>query len=249
MKRLLLVLTLFCNSAFASESLYQSALKAYQDRNYPEAETAFRDFLKAEPENTIALYNYGLAAYQQNKKGLAVAAWRKALRLDPDMNLAKKALFFAQTEMPAEVFNSDSSYWESLRNNVLNQAPLQHFLGLTTLLFLFSAYLGIRYFGARHRALRDEKPLPPFPTVLVFLAVGLGGALWLTTSKVMADLETRATVVASSIELRTGPSAEDNALFELIEGSEVIVLRQVQDWVQVRYPNGLAGWVPAASLF
>jgi Tfp pilus assembly protein PilF len=277
MKRMILVLMLFCTSLYAdqarvvasstqaSDQVYQSALKLYQEQNFAEAEKLFNEFLIAEPHNKFALYNWGLASYKTGQKGKALAAWRRALNIDPDFVLPLRAMQFAQTEMPSEAFSNDSSGWEGLRSEVLDQAKFDRFFGLSVLLLLAAGFLGVRYFGARHRALRDETPLPPFPTVFILLISGLLSSLFLTGAKIIADNEPRATVIESGLAVRSGPNLEDNSLFELIEGAQVILVRKIQasqavatepsdkptdiGWAQITYPGGLTGWVPLNSIF
>lgn len=250
MKRTILVLLLlFCRAAYSDATpVYQAALKYYQDKNYAEAEKKFEEFLKLEADNLFGLYNLGLSAFNNNKRGYAVAAWRRVLSVDPDFSPALKALSYAETQMPSDVFSTQNSTWESLRKNVLSLAHLDRFFGLTVLLLLFSSFLGVRYYGARHRAFRDEKPLPPFPTVLIFFVALLLLSSAATVAKTIADTEARATVISKDLSVRSGPSSDDNILFDLIEGSEVILVREVEQWAQISYPGGLSGWVPSNSL-
>lgn len=247
---MIFVLTMFFSfSTFASDESYQKALRFYQEQNFTEAQTQLSEVLTKEPQNKFALYNWGLASYKLSQRGRAVAAWRRALTLDPNFSLPAKALRFAQTEMPNDVFDHGTSTWESLRANVLDEALLDRFYGLSVLLLLGTLFLGVRYFGARHRAYRDETALPPFPTVATVFALLLVISIGLTASKFVAVTETRATIIDSGVVVRSGPNEADNSLFELIEGTEVIVRMKVKDWLQVTYPGGLTGWIPTRSAF
>lgn len=239
----------FCSTTFAADDSYQKGLRFYQEQNFTEAQTQFTDVLAKEPDNKFALYNWGLASYKLSQRGRAVAAWRRALTLDPNYTPAERALNFAATEMPNDVFDHGTSNWEALRANVLNQAQLDRFFGLSVLLILFTSYLGVRYFGARHRAFRDELPLPPFPTIALLFAVLLVISLGLTGAKLVAESEMRATITEPGVIVRSGPNEADNNLLELIEGTEVIVRMKVKDWLQVTYPGGITGWIPSRSAF
>ena len=96
---------LFGSAVFAQENTsYESALKLYQEGRFAESESAFMQVLQTQTDNKFALYNWGLAAYQAGQKGKALAAWRRALTIDPDFAGPRRALDFAATEMPAQVF-------------------------------------------------------------------------------------------------------------------------------------------------
>jgi tetratricopeptide (TPR) repeat protein len=254
MTRVILVLLFFSAVVVRAAEVdapgsYESALKLYQEQKYVDAEAQFRQFAATHPNNKFAHYNWGLAAYQTGLKGMAVAAWRRALNIDPDFSPALAALRFARTEMPNEVFAASANRWEELRATLLERTTLDRFFGITILLFIFAGALGMRFFGARHRAFRDELPLPPFPTVGALFGAGFVLAASLTVAKYFADEEVRATIVKTGISVRSGPSDQDNSLFEIIEGVQVIVRQKAGDWTMVTYPGGLSGWVPSNSLF
>ena len=47
---------------------------------------------------------------------------------------------------------------------------------------------------------------------------------------------------------RSGPDAGRTVLFELHEGTKVLIERSEGAWILGRLPNGLGGWLPAADL-
>src|SRR5690606_16121513 len=103
--------------------------------------------------------------------------------------------------------------------------------------------------GRRRFAFQNEMPLPPFPTVGAIIFSFFVISLVVTLTKAYSFLETRATVVVESAQLRSGPSLDDTALLALNGGTEVIIHRSNGDWAQVSYPGGLSGWVEKPSLF
>ncbi len=247
-----LFFTTFVLSASADtpiEEGFQSGTRLYQDAKYQEAAEIFQSLYNSRAETPSLLFNWGLASYKLQKKGLALGLWRRALYLDPDLSSARRAIDYLDGELPREVMSPDTQGFEYLHQKVLNRFTINKLLALNLVLFLVAGYLILRFFIARNRSITNELPLPPTPSTAIFILVLFLACTFLVVSKIVVVNEVRATVTTSTATLRTGPSMEDNTLYELLEGLEVIVENIENTWVQVTLPDGLSGWVPAENLF
>jgi hypothetical protein len=119
----------------------------------------------------------------------------------------------------------------------------------SAIFLLTGSWLLLRYFGARRRALLDEQPLPPFPTVGIVLSLGFFVMSFLAVAKAVDQSSLRGTVLPKKIEARSTPDAAGTVLFDLYEGLEVIVQQANDSWIQVTYPGGPTGWVPKSAVF
>jgi hypothetical protein len=233
----------------ADEDTYQAGIRALQESNIEAALTAFTSEHAAGKSFPALYYNWGLAAYHDGKKALAAALWRRALYLEPELSVAQEALEFIDDQLPKSTNLKDLQGWAAFRARVLDRVSLNKFMILTWILTLVAGFLLIRYWGARTRALREETPLPQPPTIGLTIAGLCVLLIFMSATKGLSLLEVRATVIAQSIPLRTGPSENDNPIFDLIEGMDVTV-RQVQPpWVLITLNTGASGWVPTQSLF
>lgn len=237
------------NPSDTAQTLYQKGIKAFQEQKFTEAQQSFSKAFQKDQANKFILHNWALAEFQLENRGMAIAAWRRALFLDPSFTTASKALKWALSQLPNSASLSDASFWEKLRTDVLTKVSLNQTLAATFILFLLSISLLIKFLAKRYHALKNETPLPKFPTPTVVLTALLMLSLFVSTSKVIDSFDTRATIIAKNINMKTGPSPDDSSLFELLEGSEVIVLRTSDSWSQVTYPGGFTGWIPNESLF
>jgi hypothetical protein len=120
---------------------------------------------------------------------------------------------------------------------------------LTWILTIATGFLLIRYWGARTRALREETPLPQTPTIGLVFAGLCVMFIFVSIAKGITQQEVRATVIAQSVPLRTGPSVNDNPIFELVEGMDVIVRQAQSQWALITLNSGASGWVPTEALF
>jgi hypothetical protein len=228
---------------------HADGIAALRKGDYPAARTAFQESLKLIPDNPTSLYNLGLVEYRAGNEGLALGLWRKALALAPGFFAPSHAIEWAEAKLPRIALGNEFSLWEQFRETFLITIPLQSYLFLVVLLLLLSGWLLLRYVGTRRRAMLDESPLPPFPWV-----AGVFVFLWIlsiaaTGAKFFDMSVTRATIVSEKVPVRTSPDNDGTALFDLIEGHEVIVRESSNDWFQVTVPGGMTGWVPKESVF
>ncbi len=248
-----LVLNLSWSWVYAADAPFESPFFSgthfLQESKYEDAAKLFEEEYRKGNESAGLLYNWGLAAYKLKKVGLAVGIWRRALFTEPEMVGAQQALAFVIQEIPQTFQQDDLSLWSSFREHVLLRFGVNKFLAVLWLLLLPAGFLLIRYFGQRKVAFKMNSPLPPVPVIGAALMVLFCLQLLTTALKVVTLFETHATVVASPATLRTGPSTEDNSIFDLFEGFDVRVREAQNSWVLVSLPTGVSGWVQSEALF
>lgn len=233
----------------SAQELYLSGIKSYQSSKFEEASQNFRLAFAKEPQNRSILFNWGLSEYKQGKIGMAAAAWRRALAIDPDFSVARRALEVLSPELPTAQSLSDGKFFETFRSTVLVHVSLTQVATVTALFLLGAGWLLLTYLGKRRRALEEEQQLPSFPSVGVALLIMFLLSSFTGLTKVYDFFQPRATVIATTASVYSGPSENSSSLFELAEGLEVIMNREQGTWRQVSSPGGLSGWVKQDSLF
>ncbi len=232
----------------AAES-YQLGLRHYQEKDFSQARDQFQQAWSSEPQNPLILYNWGLSEYQLKNNGMALAAWRKALFLDPDLEPASRAIEFLMATSSIGNISSPRGHWERFRRHILSRMSINQVFFLTLVFMACCGWILIRYLGQRRLAVEEEFPLPPIPWVGIGLFVGFLAFQVTAILKVYDYFTPRATVVTETVKVKSAPTSESSTLFEVYEGSEVLLKRRASDWSQVKYPGGLTGWVKSQSLF
>ncbi|NQZ00841.1 MAG: tetratricopeptide repeat protein [Bdellovibrionales bacterium] len=228
---------------------YQKGLSLYQEKDYESAAEAFSKSLDADPQNPYVLYNWGLSQYELGKNGLAFAAWRKALNLKPTLISVSRAIDQLIKTRPLPGRRAPQGHWEVFRSSALIYLP-EGLLAVVTALFLCAGgWLMIRFFAERKIAVEEELPLPNVPWLGVVFVLFFLAFQTLSLAKFYESGRTRGVVIAESVPMRSAPSETGPELFKIAEGAEVIVIRRENEWLQIRYPSGLAGWVPENSVF
>ncbi|HEX4924711.1 MAG TPA: GW dipeptide domain-containing protein [Bdellovibrionales bacterium] len=232
---------------------YNEAIALFQQGKFEEAKAKFEQSVQTQGPNPYLLYNLALTELKLGRVGPALGLWRKALDLDPGFGRARDAIEHTNEKMKIKELPHKITATETLRKKLLSHFSLSDFLLLTALSLASAGWLGLSYFGRRFRAKKGEDRAPAFPGIALLLSLSFVAFATLTVLKAVDENQTRATVIAPKIEARAGPGAEQASLFELFEGMEVIVRESLKtddekQWVQVTYPGGMTGWIPAETM-
>jgi tetratricopeptide (TPR) repeat protein len=231
-----------------AESKFREGVEAFQKKDLPTARVAFVESLKENQQSAVALYNLGLVEAELGKNGQAIALWRKALALKPGYSAAENSIDWASRKLERQEIAHEVETWERLRPIFFQQVSFLSYFLASIFFLAASGALLLHYFGARRRALIDERPLPKTPLAPALCVLFFICFATLTVLKVVDEQDLRATIVAKKVEARSTPDAEATSLFDLYEGLEVIVQSQKGDWIQVTYPGGATGWVPKSAV-
>lgn len=225
----------------ANEDLFQKGLAAYQSKQYAEAKDDFQKLLDQGKVTPSLLSNLALSVYQLDQKPLALALWRKALSLQPTFRPAREGRDLLENKMQMRPLERDTlSLWVH-RN--LESVSLNELLWVNALLLALLGWYGLRYWGERSAALDEERERPAFPTLLAVWAVIFVAVSVLSGLKAKDAMNTRATVIAAHTSARSLPTDDGVPLFDLNGGSEVLVRRDQNGWLQVQNSDGASGWV------
>ena len=232
-----------------AESTFVSGIGAYQKGEFETARDLFKEAASHQPDNEVIFYNWGLSEMHLENFGWSVALLRKALALSPSFKEAQKALEFVKDKLPNPVTEYNPEGLDAFRANVLNHAPWHLLLTLGLVFLLISGLCLIQYFGRRKQAFLQELPLPKLPIWGGLAASIFAFLLFCMGLKTFELFEVRATLVVDVSKLHTGPSIKDTVLFEVFAGQDLFLSKKHDDWLQVKIPGGVSGWLPAKDLF
>jgi len=246
---LLLALSLVGATAKAVEESsdgLQLGLAAYQKGDYSTALESFQKALQVHPGDLNLLHNLALTRFQMNDKGSALALWRKALSRDPNFEPARagRDLVESTTNMrPWE--RQQSALW---MRRALERLSFPLLIALSALLLAACGRLWAHFLAARRNALEDGTPMPALPVAASLLSIAFITFTVALVLKYKLDQTTYATILDKQVSVRSLPTDEGVALFELSSGQEVRVRARNSDWLQIQTPEGTTGWVKPSQL-
>ena len=216
---------------------------AYFRGDYSAAIAAFSELDKQGILSPDLFANLGLAYYRQGQLGRAIWALERATALDPDADDAKFNL--AQIRKLNErraVDKIEGAQHDPLWIRLVMALPTSTetwlFLGL------YCACFAVLFL--RRRASEDHKASLGAAAALLGLGALLGGLALLGRAAI--DRIPFAIVLAEEVPVKEGADPNYRTSFQVHAGLKVRLLDRDHDWVRIRLPNGLEGWVRDSSV-
>ena len=221
-----------CGPAQAKEvsAEFDQANKLYEEGKYSEAAAVYEKAVKAGQVSAALCFNLGNALFKAGQPGRALVWYRRAEALSPRDPDIQANLQFVRKNVTSVV---NSRNWRArLQRLSLNEWTLL----AVAALWLWFVLLTLREWKPKLRpALRGYTS-----------TVGLGGALLgVCLAIVWYDYThtTPAVVVVAEAVVRRGPLDESQSFYTLRNGSEITVLDQKNDWLQVSDQSKRIGWL------
>ncbi len=233
----------------AAEERFAEACRAYEAGDWSAAVDLWED-LSGEGYSGLELYlNLGNAHFKSGRLGRAILNWERAARLEPfDRDVRKnlqvaRSLLADELEQPVRL-----PLWDWL--DLAFRAVSRDLPAWALLLFC-----GLLALGLARKAYLPGRRATPFLRILLlsWLILALGSLTFLWAQVRKLDGERDAVILAEKVVIQSAPSAGAQELFDLHEGTRVLLGREADAegetaWLEVLLPDGRAGWCPADAL-
>lgn len=239
---------LFAETLSATEGeKMQIGNNLYEAGQYLRAVQAYQQLVDLGVVDSALFYNLGNAHFKQGDYGQAILNYRRAQQLTPrdadvEANLAlARAQAVDQTEKVGE-----AGFVEQVGGTLrswftIDELALAALAAWTLFVFVLLLFLSARAGTAWHRAARSA--LTVAAVVLVVGVLSLGSALYNEAAR------SEGVIVASEVDVTSGPGAQYVTEFTLHSGAEVTLVEARGNWVRLALPGAsLEGWVPASAI-
>lgn len=225
----------------------QKAREAFASGDYAEALRLYQVQLTAEGEQPDAttLYNMGVCYTHMEQIAEAVVAYERALYLEPTHREARHNLGLLYATGVKGGLGDGKGLMMRWADQVAYMIKLSGWVVVALVSFVF-VLLSIGVF-LLSRELRTRR-------ILFYTALGLGLVCVLANAAIAHQwyyhraLEDRAVVADEQIVLSATPGSSAEVVTETYEGVPVVILSAESEWLRVRLPNGLQGWLPESAL-
>jgi tetratricopeptide (TPR) repeat protein len=213
---------------------------AYLRGDYAGAVAAYEELDRQGLVSADLAFNLGDAYYRQGNLGRAIWAFERAGALDPDdddtrYNL-KQARKLADRRVHDKIEGADRDpLWMRAVATLGPATETWLFVSLYLGFFVALAALVIRRRGDHARAL-----LAATASILA-VAAALSGLL--LAGRAALDRIPFGVILPDAVAVREGADTNYRTSFELHAGLRVRLLDRDQEWLRIRLPNGLEGWV------
>lgn len=222
--------------ASAADDLFRQGNAFYEAGKFAEAIAMYQQIVDSGLRNGYVYYNLGNALLKQNRIGEAILQYERAKRLLPRDEDVAYNLEYARASTMDNVTAASGRLAAAFERARAHFTP-QEVAGFFWLCYLLLTALIIAFIFAPH-----EWKLRLIYFMLLPAFCVLGSAVLLLTQISLED-GNEAIVISAKADAKTGPGPEYSTIFEIHEGANVRIQREKLDWVEIKLPNKVIGWV------
>ena len=235
-----------CGEALAQSAalgLYNEANALYRRGEFQAARDKYFQVTQAGVQDARLYYNLGNAYFKTEQLGEAILWYERALRHDPrDADIRANLRFANRVKKDRDPVSEENVVWRFLVKlylfPTLNELSLA--LGLT--LFMVVVLIARRLWSRERARALWMLLIISCSGLTVLVGIYLGARVYQQEHLV------EAIVTAGEGIARYGPDEAQTVVFVVHEGTKVRVERREGDWLLVRLPNSLGGWLPAKAV-
>jgi tetratricopeptide (TPR) repeat protein len=244
-KRLLFVfLFLFSFVSFYANDLQSKAEKAYSEKKYKEAITAYQDILKEGAVSYKLYYNLGNAYYKNNELGKAIYNYELANKLQPNNEDVKTNLRIVNEKTLDDIESKENFFLGALKSGLVNSLTTTGWAWLSIGSLIGCFALALLFFISKNMVL---KRLGFFVSIICLISFIGSMVLGYTALNNKQQIKF-AIITIRETKIHEEPNTASESKFSLHEGTKVKVLETNIDWTNIKLENGNEGWVKTTDV-
>ncbi|MBF0277694.1 MAG: tetratricopeptide repeat protein [SAR324 cluster bacterium] len=222
----------------SSVSLFVEANQAYEQQDFARSAALYESLLQKGHQNGHLHYNLGNAYYRLGNLGKAIGYYLRALNDLPRHEDLIANLNYVRLQTTDQKEDLEQSWRETFQEWSSPFTLQEWLLMLLICNGLFWAVAALRLFIQRE-----------IFSWLLYLSGGLTVFLLLAAfTKWWAPLPV-GTILPQESAIYSAPHEQATVLFQLHEGTEVVIEEEAQEWAKVRFEPTKKGWIEKKNLF
>ncbi|MEI8084752.1 MAG: tetratricopeptide repeat protein [Paludibacter sp.] len=247
MKRIHLFLSVilsFSLLALAQTGAVKQANESYSKGQYQQAAKQYEEILVNEGVAPELYYNLGNSYYKMNEIGRSILNYERALRLSPTFDDARANLALVQLKVVDNVVQTPSFFLGRWIENLIKLLSTNQWLFLSLGLFVLSLILTFIFIFGSSRPVRKIS----FYIGAVMLIISVFTVIFSGIRKDQMLNHDEAIVMSGVITVKSSPDRSGTDLFQLHEGTKVIIKSTLGKWTEIKLGNGSIGWVEQVNI-
>ena len=211
----------------------------YEQGAYQNALVAYEQALASGYTGGALYYNMGNAYYRLDELGQAIRHYEKARRFIPDNPQLLHNLEITRSRINAPFSTLPTPIWVRWwKRYVVGTGALGFFIVGLVFYGIAAVLIGRRIWTGTRNPWHRRALSASLILGVLLLGTALGASL-------DRRLDRQAVVIVDQVTLRNAPQNDAPPELDLHEGVLLDVLGQQNDWIEVRLPNGVTGWIEA----
>lgn len=227
-----------------SDELFSKGNHLYQNGKYTEAIDEYTSIEKQGFISDDLFFNLGNCYYKLNKVAPSIYYYEKALKINPAHEDASFNLAFAKRMTIDVIEDLPQTFLQRFSSTVIQKLSFDTWALIAVLASFLASILFLLY----HFSYSSKKKLFYFNTSILALIVLLITTFFAFHNYNTVQKNRTAIIFVAEVEIKNAPSTSSETVFELHEGTKVVILDELDHWKKIKIADGKIGWIYADDL-
>lgn len=236
---IILLFVSFVSNSQSADELFKEGNTFYKVEDYNRAMGVYLAIEEKGLESSDLYYNLGNCYYKLNKVAPAIYYYEKALKLDPANEDALHNLTFAKRMTLDVIEDLPKTFFQRFSENVIQKYAFDTW----ALIAVIASFLASLLFLLYHFSGSSKMKLLYFNTTIFSVFVMLVSVFFAYDNYDTVQKNRTAIIFATKTEVKNAPTTSSEEVFELHEGTKVIILDELDNWKKIKIADGKVGWI------
>jgi len=242
MKKFVTILLLFIgflSNAQSADELFKEANTFYKVEDYNRAAGVYLAIEEKGLVSTDLYYNLGNCYYKLNKVAQAIYYYEKALQLDTSNEDTLHNLAFAKRMTLDIIEDLPKTFLQRFSENVIQKYSFDTW----ALIAVIASFLASMLFLLYHFSGSSKMKLLYFNTTIFTVFVMLVSVFFAFDNYNWVQNNRTAIIFETKTDVKNAPTESSEEIFELHEGTKVIIVDELDNWKKIKIADGKVGWI------
>ncbi|MGY8945793.1 MAG: tetratricopeptide repeat protein [Flavobacteriales bacterium] len=248
MKKIVVIIYLIFSGLVFSQTnnneYFSNGIDLYNNGKYNEAIVQFKLIIENKEHSEALYFNLGNSYYKINDIANSIYFYEKALKLNPKDRDILNNLAFSQNMLIDKVEKLPRNQVSDFLNNISKILNVQQWLivGFVFWYFFLATFL-LYFFNTKTRLKKNYFTLSAISFIISILFIINGVSRFENNKNTISAI-----IFEKKIDFRTEPNFRSEILFNLHEGTKVIIKEELNEWGLIEISDGNKGWVELKSI-
>lgn len=216
----------------------------YQQKKYSEAIDSYQKVIDKNFESATLYYNLGNAYFKNEENGKALLWYERALKFDPSNEDIQHNIAFVNQKLEDKIDVLPELLLTRWYNTIASSMTSNQWATFSIIAFIIILLSILTLLLVRIPWIKSSSIFVLFFSLLFFIF----SILFSYRNSTISEKHPEAIILKSVINGKSTPNESGTDLFVIHEGLKVKISDQLNDWVEIKLPNGEKGWIKYSDL-